>query len=379
MSTQTLNLFDDLVADAPQTEGIKYAGSKLKLLPHILQLVQKVKPRTVLDGFSGSTRVAQALAQTGYRVIANDLSVWSEVFGNCYLLNTHTPEHYQPIIDHLNALPGIDGWFTEHYGGEPNSGNSVSDDGLKKPWQTHNTRRLDAIRIEIDRLSISEIERSVLLTSLILALDAVDSTLGHFASYLNDWSPRSYNKLRLAVPRLLTHCESHAVYRGDIFTLLPKIEAGLAYFDPPYGSNNEKMPPSRVRYSAYYHLWTTVCLNDRPSIFGKAKRRDDSSDKVAHSAFEDFRRNENGHFIAVDAIGRLLRAARVKHIILSYSSGGRATAEELHEVISSVGRVVEVLEIDYRKNVMAGMRWTNEWVRDAETPNTEFLFLIEKQ
>ncbi len=379
MSTQTLNLFDDLVADAPQTEGIKYAGSKLKLLPHILQLVQKVKPRTVLDGFSGSTRVAQALAQTGYRVFANDLSVWSELFGNCYLLNIHTPEHYQPIIDHLNALPGIDGWFTEHYGGEPNGGNSVSDDGLKKPWQTHNTRRLDAIRIEIDQLSISEIERSVLLTSLILALDAVDSTLGHFASYLNDWSPRSYNKLRLAVPRLLTRRESHAVHRGDIFTLLPKIEADLAYFDPPYGSNNEKMPPSRVRYSAYYHLWTTVCLNDRPSIFGKAKRRDDSSDKVANSAFEDFRRNENGHFVAVDAIGRLLRAARVKHIILSYSSGGRATAEELHEVISSVGRVVEVLEIDYRKNVMAGMRWTNEWVRDAETPNTEFLFLIEKE
>ena len=379
MSMQTLNLFDDLVADAPQTEGIKYAGSKLKLLPHILQLVQKVKPRTVLDGFSGSTRVAQALAQTGHRVVANDLSAWSEVFGNCYLLNPHAPEHYRRLVDHLNALPGMDGWFTEHYGGEPNSGNSVSDDGLKKPWQIHNTRRLDAIRIEIDRLSITEVERSVLLTSLILALDAVDSTLGHFASYLNDWSPRSYNKLRLQVPRLLPQRESHAVHRGDIFTLLPKIDADLAYFDPPYGSNNEKMPPSRVRYSAYYHLWTTICLNDRPSIFGKAKRRDDSSDKVANSAFEDFRRNEEGHFIAVDAIERLLRAASVKHIILSYSSGGRATAEELHEVISSVGRVLEVLEIDYRKNVMAGMRWTNEWVRDAETPNTEFLFLIEKE
>ena len=379
MSTQTLNLFNDLVADAPQTEGIKYAGSKLKLLPHILQLVQKVKPRTVLDGFSGSTRVAQALAQTGHRVVANDLSAWSEVFGNCYLLNPHASEHYRPLVDHLNALPGIDGWFTEHYGGEPNSGNSVSDDGLKKPWQTHNTRRLDAIRIEIDRLSLSEIERWVLLTSLVLALDTVDSTLGHFASYLNDWSPRSYNKLRLQVPRLLPRREPHAVHRGDIFTLLPQIEADLAYFDPPSGSNNEKMPPSRVRYSAYYHLWTTICLNDRPSIFGKAKRRDDSSDKVANSAFEDFRRNEKGHFIAVDAIERLLRAARVKHIILSYSSGGRATAEELHEVISSVGRVLEVLEIDYRKNVMAGMRWTNEWVRDAETPNTEFLFLIEKE
>ena len=33
--------------------------------------------------------------------------------------------------------------------------------------------------------------------------------------------------------------------------------------------------------------------------------------------------------------------------------------------------------MDYRKNVMAGMRWTNEWVREAETPNKEFLFLIK--
>jgi adenine-specific DNA-methyltransferase len=40
--------------------------------------------------------------------------------------------------------------------------------------------------------------------------------------------------------------------------------------------------------------------------------------------------------------------------------------------------LVEALEIDYRKNVMAGMRWTNEWVSDADLPNKEFLFLIEK-
>ncbi|MCO5051859.1 MAG: DNA adenine methylase [Verrucomicrobiae bacterium] len=371
-------MFQDIVVDAPTTEGIKYAGSKLKLLPYILQLVRKVKPHTVLDGFSGTTRVSQALAQTGHRVIANDLSVWSEIFGKCYLLNTHSPEHYQPLVDHLNALPGRDGWFTEHYGGEPNGGCSVSDDGLKKPWQKHNTRRLDAIREEIDRLPVADIERAVLLSSLVLALDEVESTLGHFASYLNDWSPRSYNKLHLQVPQLIPHTEKHSVHRGDIFDVLPQAEADLAYFDPPYGSNNEKMPPSRVRYAAYYHLWTTICLNDRPSVFGKAKRRVDTSDTVACSPFEEFRRGDSGHFLAVEAIARLLREVRVQHIILSYSSGGRATAEELNQVISSVGRVVEVLEIDYRKNVMAGMRWTNEWISEAETPNREFLFLIQK-
>ena len=254
----------------------------------------------------------------------------------------------------------------------------MSGDGLKKPWQKHNTMRLDAIRDEIDRLSLSDVERAVLLTSLILALDEVDSTLGHFASYLNDWSPRSYNKLQLRVPRLLSGQEAHAVYRGDIFELLPRVEADVAYFDPPYGSNNEKMPPSRVRYAAYYHFWTTICLNDKPALFGKARRRVDTSDTVAGSVFEEFRRSESGRFAAVEAIERLLRVTSSKHIILSYSSGGRATAKELNEVISSVGRLVEVSEIDYKKNVMAGMRWTDEWINDAEMPNKEFLFLIEK-
>jgi adenine-specific DNA-methyltransferase len=375
---QTLDLFEDLVVDVPETEGIKYTGSKLKLLPYIFQLINKVQPKTVLDGFAGTTRVSQALAQAGHRVIANDISAWSKIFGTCYLLNTHPESHYKPIIDYLNSLRGKDGWFTEHYGGEPNGGCSIGEDNLKKPWQKHNTRKLDAIRDEIERLSISEIEKAVLLTSLILALDEVDSTLGHFASYLNDWSPRSYNKLHLHVPRLIPATERHVVHQSDIFDLVKKVEADLAYFDPPYGSNNEKMPPSRVRYAAYYHLWTSICLHDKPELFGKAKRRADTSDTMASSVFEDFRKNGSGRFVVVEAIERLLQMTRARHIILSYSSGGRATAEELNEVINSAGKLIEVLEIDYRKNVMAGMRWTNEWVSEAETPNREFLFLIEK-
>lgn len=374
----TLCLSDERVESIPKTEGIKYAGSKLKLLPHILRLVRKTKAKTVFDGFTGTTRVAQALSQSGYKVIASDLSAWSKVLADCYLINPYPREHYSKIIDHLNALKGIDGWFTKHYGGDPNNGNSVGVDGLKKPWQKHNTRRLDAIRREIDLLNLSNIEKSVLITSLLLALDQVDSTLGHFASYLNDWSPRSYNKLRLAIPQLIPNKRQHSFYSGDIFDVMPHIQTDVAYFDPPYGSNNEKMPPSRVRYSAYYHLWTTICLNDRPELFGKAKRRLDTSDSVSGSVFEEFRKDNEGNFIAVKAIQKLLRSTHAKFIILSYSSGGRATADELHRSIAEIGRPIEVMEVDHKKNVMAEMTWTNKWVKEAEMPNREFLFLIEK-
>jgi len=342
-------------------------------LPHILCLAQKVKPQTVFDGFSGTTRVSQAFAQVGYRVIANDIAAWSKVFGDCYLLNPFRREHYKDLIDHLNAVPGKDGWFTKHYGGCTRRSK-----GLKKPWQKQNTLKLDAIREEIERLSLSTHEKAVALTSLILAMDRVDNTMGHFASYLNDWTPRSYGQMKLKIPKLIPKTREHEAHRADIFDLVSSVDADLAYYDPPYGSNNDKMPPSRVRYAAYYHVWTSICLFDSPQLFGKARRRADTTDGLSASVFEEFRKNNAGRFIVVEAIERLLQQTKCRHIILSYSSGGRATAAELNEVIRSAGTLVEMIDVNYKRNVMGDMRWTNEWVREAEQANREFLFLIEK-
>ncbi|MCL2661387.1 MAG: DNA adenine methylase [Acidobacteriaceae bacterium] len=376
MNAQFQLFSNETAMPAPSTEGIKYAGSKLKLIPHILRLAAKVNARTVLDGFSGTTRVSQAFAKTGYDVVCNDRAVWSEVFGRCYLFGKESHE-YSALIRHLNSLEPKDGWFTEFYGGDDRKASQSA----KRPWQIHNTRKLDAIREEIDKLSLDPVEKSVALTSLILALDQVDSTLGHYASYLREWSPRSYKQLHLHVPAIVKngHVPNHRIYRDDIFDLVKNLEnVDLAYFDPPYGSNNEKMPPSRVRYASYYHVWTSVCLYDKPALFGKVNRRIDTSDTVAGSPFEDFRRGSDGKFIAVEAIEKLLASTRAKHIILSYSSGGRATSNELNQVIKSCGQLVEIVEMDYKRNVMADMKWTNEWLRDAETPNREFLFLIAR-
>ena len=161
--------------ETPQTEGIKYTGSKLKLLPYIIDEVKDLQVKTILDGFSGTTRVSQAFAQIGYDVTANDTSEWSEVFGNCYLKSEKPDSYYKEIIDMLNGLPGYEGWFTEHYGGRDESG--------KKPFQAHNTMKLDAIRDKIDELGLEWVDKCVILTSLILALDTVDNTLGHYVAY----------------------------------------------------------------------------------------------------------------------------------------------------------------------------------------------------
>ncbi len=355
----------------PDTEGIKYAGSKRKILPSIIDIISPLPITTVLDGFSGSTRVSQLFAKLGFNTTSSDISVWSETLATAYLMNEREPKEYQRIIDHLNSLNGYEGWFSGHYGGTEATGE-------KRPFQLKNTMKLDAVRDEIDRMGLNEIEKAVALTSLILALDSVDSTLGHFAAYLADWSPRSHNEMKLRLPKLFISKGKNRVVRKDVFDTVNEAEFDLAYFDPPYGSNNEKMPPSRVRYNSYYHIWTTVIQNDKPQLFGKVNRREDSRDTASPSVFEEFRKDENGNFLAMNAIRSLIEQTRSKYILLSYSSGGRATKEALHEILNTGGKLIRAVEIDYKKNVMGNMRWTNEWI-NSDGKYVEYLFLMEKE
>ncbi len=366
VQTPQTSLFDDL--QVPQTEGIKYVGSKLKILPHIIQIINGLKIHTALDAFSGTTRVAQAFSQLGFDTSANDIAEYSEIFGHCYLLSTKPNEFYQKFIDELNSLKGTFGWFSQHYGGENEAG--------KRPFQLKNTMKLDAIRDKIDEFDLNFTDKAVLLTSLILALDCVDNTLGHYASYLSGWCKRSYNDLFLRLPRRFTPKTQNRVIKSDAFQAITNFY-DLVYFDPPYGSNNEKMPPSRVRYKAYYHFYKSVILNDKPRVFGKANRREDSRDTAFPCIFEEFKRDESNKFIAMRAIERLIANTNARYILLSYSSGGRASKQELQEIISLNGRLLDAREIDYKKNVMSAMRWSYGWVNDDNT-HKEYLFLLER-
>lgn len=159
MNTQQ-DIFGKHTPVTPKTEGIKYAGSKLKILPYIIDVVSELKDvKNVLDGFSGTTRVSQALAQLEYDVTASDISEWSEVFATCYLKSNKTDKFYQEIINYLNNLKGYCGWYTQHYGAETLE--------KKVPFQTKNTKKLDAIRDEMEKLNLEWEDKCVILTSLI--------------------------------------------------------------------------------------------------------------------------------------------------------------------------------------------------------------------
>ncbi len=350
-----------------KTQGIRYCGAKTKLIPRILSLVPR-ETKTVLDAFSGSTRVAQALKIAGFQVDTNDLAEYSKIFGKCYIEdNTHfNISITKDLVNSLNDAKPIDGWFTEYYGGEPNSGG-------KKPFQIHNTRKLDGmlgqLATDVNKGTCLE---AILLTSIILGLDKVDNTLGHQSAYLRGWSKRSYDNLRAECPRLLSSQFTHKVFQQDAAIISHPYD--LVYIDPPYGTNRTDNITSRVRYNSYYHIWNTICKNDKPAVFGKNNRRADSSDKFpgALSVFES-----TNYDIVFNGIKTLCENLNTKHIIFSYSNKGKVTIPDLTNYFSTKFTLLKTEVIPHKENVQKSLVTDGEFMGDMGQ-NLEYLFLIKK-
>lgn len=367
----------DTISDKYTTEGIRYTGSKREIIPRIMEMVGKYCPtvETVLDACAGTTRVSQAFRKHNYKVTANDLASYTQVFGRCYLRNERPREYYQPWIDHLNGLLGIDGWFTENYGGVVTThigGNAIQLDGTKRPWQAHNTRKLDAILQEIPRLTTDIVERSVLLTSTILAMDKVDNTMGHQVAYLKTWPKRSYDSIHVSVPSLIPTGQACSVSQRSILDIPEHYD--LVYIDPPYGTNNQKTKTTRVRYRSYYHLWTTVCENDQPSLHGSALRRHDASSDSLPEGISIFESTD--HQTVYTATENLIRGLQSKYILFSYANKAKLSEQDLRKIFGEY-KIHEFAIFDHKENAMKHATINADWLGDQK-PNKEFLILVEK-
>ena len=90
---------------------IKYLGSKRLLLPRILEQIEPLAGvRTVLDLFSGTSRVGHALKARGYRVHANDHNAYAATLANY--------RHYVAAGSYHMILDGS-GFYGERSGGLP--------------------------------------------------------------------------------------------------------------------------------------------------------------------------------------------------------------------------------------------------------------------
>lgn len=365
------NLTQDLKPLKFKTEGIRYLGEKSRILSDIWRLAEQAlgdkKEKTIFDAFSGTTRVGQMFDRSGYKVISNDCFVWSKVLGECYLQGKTSDRHeYKKIIDHLNNLEPKEGWFTEHYGGPG------------KIWQEHNSTKLDAIREEIDLLDLKGVTKSVVLTSLMLALDKVDNTTGIFLSYPNVWQPRSRKKLVLKLPKIYSHRRRHTVLCKNIFDLNHRVDCDIAYLDPPYRLHPDKTPSSKSRYAAYYHIWKTVCLNDKPKVNKPYGVREDIRHRSSSSVFEDYRRGPDDQYLSTKAIDQLIRSVDCEWVIISFVDEERGDLEYFKHILRKSGEIIESLDVSPNKDKRRSLVWTESGFEDKQPRPLEMLFLVRK-
>jgi len=336
---------------------IKYIGSKRTLLPAVLETVAAAPDtRTVLDLFSGTSRVGHALKGAGYRVRANDHNAYAATLARCYVAaDLDEIEHDAArLIAELDVLPGRPGWFTDTFCEQ------------SRFFQPKNGARVDAIRDAIAAKGLEPELEAVLLVSLMEAADRVDSTCGLQMAYLKQWAARAHNDLHLRLPDVLARppagkSEAHQL---DALEAARTLTADLAYLDPPYNQHS---------YLSNYHVWESLVLWDQPEVYGIACKRVDC--RTRKSPFNSKRKFH-------DALTELIAAVDAKVLLVSFNNEGYIERAQMEALLSARGRVT-VLSHDYKRYVGAQIGIYNPSGEKvgavSHLRNLEYLYVVETE
>lgn len=304
---------------------IKYLGSKRRLVGELGNLLTATGATTAVDLFTGTTRVAQEFCRRGAHVTAVDLASYSEVLAQCYVETDAATIDSAEVTEALGRLAGLPdrrGYVTEVFAEQA------------RYFHPDNARRIDAIRDGIDAWYPDGPLRPILLTSLLEAADAVDSTVGLQMAYLKEWAPRALRPLVLRPPVLVPgtgralRCDAHEA----VATIGP---VDLAYLDPPYNQH---------RYFTNYHVWETLVRWDSPAHYGIACKRDDAREPAMKSDFNSRRRIRQ-------ALADVVADVQATVVVVSFSNEGFLPLGDVKAMCVGRGQPVRVLAYDTRRYI----------------------------
>jgi len=347
---------------------IKYIGSKRLLVDQIVSLCGAVAPNggSVIDLFSGTSRVGHALKSAGFGVLANDHNSYAHTLAMCYI-QADAPkliDQASGIIDELNAIAssipsgtpsgsGNDGFITKTY---------CLDSRFFHP---DNGRRIDAMRTHIETLDLFPELKAIVLTSLIEAADRVDSTTGVQMAYLKAWAPRAHKHIELRVPNILAHPTNHpcSAHRLDATDAANTLSANIAYLDPPYNQHS---------YLGNYHIWETLVRWDHPEVYGIACKRIDCRERKSPY---------NSKVKIAQAFDQLIDSIDTDTLIVSFNDEGYLAREHIESILSKRGPLV-VLDRDHPRYVGCKIGIHNQAGKKVgkvgKLRNTEYFFIAGK-
>jgi len=330
---------------------IKYLGSKRLLTGCISAAMADLSEGDrVLDLFSGTSRVGQAMKKMGFMVSSNDHNEYAHTIARCYIeADAHSMNaQAKTVLDSLRDTEPSPGWFTRTYCEEA------------RFFHPDNGAKVEAIRNRIETLSLDEPLRSVVLVSLMEAADRVDSTTGVQMAYLKQWAARAHKPLELRLPEL--HNGPGEATCMDAEDAARSFSGRAAYLDPPYNQHS---------YRSNYHIWETLVRWDEPEVYGVARKRMDC--KTEKSDFNSKRRITEAFIASVNALD-------VQRVVVSFNNEGYLNRETIESVLSNRGEV-HTVEADYKRYVGAQIGIHNQSGKKvgkvSHLRNKELLYVVD--
>ena len=331
---------------------IKYIGSKRTLIPHIVRAVNAFPTSdTVLDLFSGTSRVGQALKASGKFVHANDHLTYAATIATCYV-QVDADRRYDEATDLIKELSETKpeaGYFTETFCEKA------------RYFQPKNGARVDAIREKIASLDLDPELESIALVSLMEAADRVDSTTGVQMAYLKNWAARAHKDLELRVPELLRG--KGRATQGEAIDIAKDVKADVAYLDPPYNQHS---------YMGNYHIWETLVRWDAPEAYGIAQKRIEC---------REYKSDFNSKRRIAEAMQATIDALQCDNLLVSFSDEGHLSSAQMVEMLATRGHV-GVASVDFKRYVGAQIGIYNpsgdKVGRVSHLRNKENFFVVSK-
>lgn len=270
----------------------RYLGNKYKLLPFIVDVVDKEcrNIKTVADIFAGTGAVSSAFDKSKV-IITNDLMYSNYICNYAWFgAENYEPQKIIDLVIKYNSLGSCrDNYMTRNFANTYFSKKDCS--------------KIGYIRNDIEQLfkkkQINARERAILITSLLYAMDKIAQTCGHYDAYRKGCNYE--NELELYVPLApVDNNPQNKCFNTDANLLVREIEADLVYIDPPYNSR---------QYCDAYHLLENVARWEKPEVYGVAKKMDRSKLKSEYCTNK-----------ATDAFEDLISNIKAKYIMLSYNN-----------------------------------------------------------
>lgn len=344
---------------------MRFIGSKTLLLDHIRAVAEEKAPdaRSFCDIFSGTAAVARHFKQW-YEVYSNDLLYFSYVLQRATIENDSVPE-FGRLKEELGITDPV-----EYFNGKETRDmedlvqerrffqNTYAPTGGRMYLNDDNALRIDYARCTVEDWMnaglLDENEYYYLVACIVEGIPFVSNTSGTYGAYHKSWERRSYKKYELFRLDVTTNHRENRCYNEDGAELLKRLQGDILYVDPPY---NER------QYLPNYHVLETAARYDYPEVTGVTGQRPYENQK------SEFCMKKN----VTDAFERLISNARFQHIILSYSTDGLMTTEDIERIMKTYGKpeTFHIYEIPYR-------RYKSRKVKETERLK-ELLVYVEKQ